>query len=122
MKQTLGQKRVKAEFNPTKNGTVDELKNYSAKMIDILEKQKVNKHKNINEFIDCEYKFQKELRNISKSDSSERSRAISIAATLVHESLVGYERLLELNLERLNKLQTKVETACMYAVKANFIN
>lgn len=34
-KATLGQQRVKAEFNPAKSDTVDEIKNASAKMIDI---------------------------------------------------------------------------------------
>jgi len=37
MGQTLGQKRVKAEFNPAKNSTVDEIKNKVAEVIDLLE-------------------------------------------------------------------------------------
>lgn len=37
MEQTLGQKRVKAEFNPAKNGTVDQIKNKAAELIDILD-------------------------------------------------------------------------------------
>lgn len=32
MSQTLGQKRVKAEFNPAKNDLVDQLKNKSAEL------------------------------------------------------------------------------------------
>lgn len=35
--QTLGQKRVKAEFNPAKNDAVDQIKNKSAELIDLLE-------------------------------------------------------------------------------------
>ncbi len=35
--QTLGQKRVKAEFNPDKNGRVDQIKNLSAQLIDLLD-------------------------------------------------------------------------------------
>ena len=35
--QTLGQKRVKAEFNPAKNDVVDQIKNKSAELIDLLE-------------------------------------------------------------------------------------
>lgn len=35
--QTLGQRRVKAEFNPAKNDLVDQLKNKSALLIDMLE-------------------------------------------------------------------------------------
>ena len=34
---TLGQERVKAEFNPAKNGTVDQIKNKSAELIDFIE-------------------------------------------------------------------------------------
>jgi hypothetical protein len=37
MSQTLGQKRVKAEFNPAKNDLVDQLKNKSAELIDLCE-------------------------------------------------------------------------------------
>ena len=40
LKQTIGQCRVKAEFNPTKNNTVDIIKNKSAELIDILESMK----------------------------------------------------------------------------------
>ena len=35
--QTLGQKRVKADFNPTKNDTVDQIKNKAAELIDLIE-------------------------------------------------------------------------------------
>ena len=35
--QTLGQRRVKAEFNPAKDGTVDQIKNKSAELIDLIE-------------------------------------------------------------------------------------
>ncbi len=37
MSQTLGQKRVKAEFNPSKDGLVDQIKNKSAELIDLIE-------------------------------------------------------------------------------------
>lgn len=37
MSQTLGQKRVKAEFNPAKNGAVDQIKNKAAELIDLIE-------------------------------------------------------------------------------------
>ena len=37
MSQTLGQKRVKADFNPAKNGLVDQIKNKSAELIDLYE-------------------------------------------------------------------------------------
>lgn len=37
MEQTLGQKRVKAEFNPAKNDLVDQIKNKSAELIDLIE-------------------------------------------------------------------------------------
>ena len=35
--QSLGQKRVKAEFNPAKNDVVDQIKNKSAELIDLIE-------------------------------------------------------------------------------------
>lgn len=34
MEKTLGQKRVKADFNPAKNDLVDQIKNKSAELID----------------------------------------------------------------------------------------
>jgi hypothetical protein len=37
MSQTLGQQRVKAEFNPAKNELVDQIKNKSAELIDLLD-------------------------------------------------------------------------------------
>ena len=37
MEQTLGQKRVKAEFNPAKNDVVDQIKNNAAELIDLIE-------------------------------------------------------------------------------------
>jgi hypothetical protein len=42
MSQTLGQKRVKAEFNPEKDGHVDIIKNKCAELIDILEEMREN--------------------------------------------------------------------------------
>lgn len=74
MSQTLGQKRVKAEFNPAKNDLVDQIKNKSAELIDLIET----------------------MRGDGKAMvSGEKHRLITIA-------------------------QTEIETACMYAVKANF--
>ena len=40
MGQTLGQKRVKAEFNPAKNDLVDQITNKSAELIDLIESMK----------------------------------------------------------------------------------
>lgn len=34
---TLGMNRVKAEFNPAKNDTVDQIKNKAAELIDLVE-------------------------------------------------------------------------------------
>jgi hypothetical protein len=42
MSQTLGQQRVKAEFNPAKNETVDQIKNKSAELIDLLQEMRTN--------------------------------------------------------------------------------
>lgn len=42
MSQTLGQKRVKAEFNPAKNDLVDQIKNKSAELIDLIEQMRLD--------------------------------------------------------------------------------
>lgn len=36
-KQTLGQKRVGVEFNPSKNEIVDQIRNKSAELIDLIQ-------------------------------------------------------------------------------------
>lgn len=41
MEQTLGQKRVKAEFNLSKNEIVDQIKNKAAELIDLTEQLRV---------------------------------------------------------------------------------
>ena len=56
MEQTLGQKRVKAEFNPAKNDIIDQIKNKAAELIDLYEK-------------------------LREGGSAERQRAISVAQT-----------------------------------------
>ena len=40
MSQTLGQKRVKADFNPSKQEVVDQIKNKSAELIDLLQEMR----------------------------------------------------------------------------------
>lgn len=75
MEQTLGQKRVKAEFNPSKTELVDLIKNKSAELIDLLESMRLG----------------------GSAGFNEKNRCISIA-------------------------QTEIETACMYGVKANFLD
>lgn len=50
MSQTLGQQRVKAEFNPAKNEVVDQIKNKSAELIDLLDSMReFDKEKNLGE-------------------------------------------------------------------------
>jgi hypothetical protein len=50
MSQTLGQQRVKAEFNPAKNELVDQIKNKSAELIDLLDSMReFDKEKNLGE-------------------------------------------------------------------------
>ena len=61
MSQTLGQKRVKADFNPSKTEKVDELKRGSAEMIDTLE-------------------------SMRGDGSGERQRLISLAQTACEEA------------------------------------
>jgi hypothetical protein len=67
---------VKADFNPAKNDTVDQIKNKSAELIDLLQSMRP-------------------VGTQAEKVSGEKQRLISIA-------------------------QTEIETACMYAVKANF--
>jgi hypothetical protein len=62
MSQTLGQKRVKAEFNPAKNELVDQIRNKSAELIDLIEQLRT---------LEC---------------SGERHRVISIAQTEIETS------------------------------------
>jgi hypothetical protein len=64
MEQTLGQKRVKAEFNPAKNAHVDIIKNKCAELIDILE----------------------EMRNLPLTGTGERQRLISLAQTDIEKA------------------------------------
>jgi hypothetical protein len=64
MGQTLGQKRVKAEFNPAKNAHVDIIKNKCAELIDILE----------------------EMRNLPLTGTGERQRLISLAQTDIEKA------------------------------------
>lgn len=65
MSQTLGQKRVKAEFNPAKNDLVDQIKNKSAELIDLVEKLRT----------------QDSSGNATDILSGEKARIISIAQT-----------------------------------------
>jgi hypothetical protein len=85
--KTLGQKRVMAEFNPAKNGVVDQIKNKTAELIDLLEALK-------NDEVSKTYE---ESPTQLQATSGEKLRVIALA-------------------------QTKYETACMYAVKSNFVN
>jgi hypothetical protein len=64
MEQTLGQKRVKAEFNPAKNAHVDIIKNKCAELIDILE----------------------EMRNLPLTGTGEKQRLISLAQTDIEKA------------------------------------
>lgn len=57
--KTLGQKRVKADFNPSKNDLVDQIKNKAAELIDLCE----------------------EMRNLPITGSNEKQRLISLAQT-----------------------------------------
>jgi hypothetical protein len=67
MSQTLGQKRVKAEFNPAKNDLVDQIKNKSAELIDLTESMRL-------------YGSQ------SEKVSGEKHRLISLAQTAFEEA------------------------------------
>lgn len=87
-KLTLGEKRVKVDFNVTGDSTVDKIKQKSAELINLLEDLRTEKVNNA---------VVKEASHQGKQDISEVHRAISLA-------------------------QTKIETGCMYGVKAVFID
>jgi hypothetical protein len=60
---TLGQRRVKADFNPEKNDLVDQIKNKSAELIDLLET----------------------MRNLPLTGTGEKQRLVSLAQTAFEE-------------------------------------
>jgi hypothetical protein len=60
---TLGQRRVKADFNPAKNDLVDQIKNKSAELIDLLET----------------------MRNLPLTGTGEKQRLVSLAQTAFEE-------------------------------------
>lgn len=64
MSQTLGQRRVKAEFNPAKNDVVDQIKNKSAELIDLIEG----------------------MRNVPLTGTGEKQRLISLAQTEIESA------------------------------------
>lgn len=64
MEQTLGQRRVKADFNPAKQDTVDQIKNKAAELIDLLEG----------------------LRNLPLTGTGEKQRLVSLAQTAAEEA------------------------------------
>jgi hypothetical protein len=61
---TLGEKRVKAEFNPAKNDLVDQIKNQTAVLINMLE----------------------DMRNLPLTGGKEKQRLISLAQTAYEEA------------------------------------
>ncbi|AKH87449.1 hypothetical protein [Flavobacterium phage FCOV-F18] len=61
---TIGEKRVKAEFNPSKNELVDQIKNKSAELINLLE----------------------QMRDLPYKSSQEKQRLISIAQTEIESA------------------------------------
>ncbi|ASD52769.1 hypothetical protein [Flavobacterium phage V157] len=61
---TIGEKRVKAELNPSKNELVDQIKNKSAELINLLE----------------------QMRGLPHESSQEKQRLISIAQTEIESA------------------------------------
>jgi hypothetical protein len=70
MSQTLGQQRVKAEFNPAKNELVDQIKNKSAELIDLLDSMR-----------EVNFVQEPHLGKVPVFCSGEKQRLISIAQT-----------------------------------------
>lgn len=122
---SLGQKRVKAEFNPSKTETVDLIKNEASNIIDCCEylKTDLNNEMYINE-IESSYKKLYELYDslVDENSTDEKLRIIDIAKTCdVDQYLELYKNTSEtIMLKIIDVLQTCTETSCMYGVKANF--
>ncbi len=76
MEQTLGQKRVKAEFNPSKDELVDQIKNKTAELIDLLQRMRADEASKT-------YEKSPEEKNIQ---SGEKFRLISLAQTSYEEA------------------------------------
>jgi hypothetical protein len=138
MEQTLGQKRVKAEFNPAKNGMVDQFKNSAARLIDLVEQKKgcYKEFEGYNELRDEAVKFLDLLNSI---DNLEVSRELERAKFISYRSIIEGINLFfgetkgfsqpavsgdgdHFAYPALEEAQTHIETACMYAVKACFTN
>ena len=75
MTQTLGQKRVKAEFNPTKDGLVDQIKNKSAELIDLIQVMRND---------EASKSYEKTPEQF-KELSGEKLRLIALAQTAIEE-------------------------------------
>jgi hypothetical protein len=75
MSQTLGQKRVKADFNPAKNDLVDQIKNKSAELIDLLQTMREN----------AELAAREKSDSTNSNVSGEKLRVISLAQTAFEE-------------------------------------
>lgn len=117
MSQTLGQKRVKAEFNPAKSGVVDELKNHSARMIDIALKGESKDSAMIDHFGSFSRLF---TISLSQDLNSEKNRLSRIAMKYITQAIERWDDSNFGNEDSIDLVTEWIETACMYAVKANF--
>lgn len=125
---SLGQKRVKAEFNPAKMETVDLIKNAASNIIDCCEylKTDLNNEMYINE-IESSYKELYELYDslVDENSTDEKLRIIDIAKTCDFDQyldLYKSNKTETIMLKIIDVLQICTETSCMYGVKANFTN
>ena len=112
--QTLGQLRVKAEFNPEKKETVDLIKNTCAQMIDIALKGR-------DKDIDMTH-LQTQFQNIiildsEQSENSEKNRLVKIAWYYMDQAMNNWRSVNYGNDDHIDLVSEKLETACMYAVK-----
>lgn len=112
--QTLGQRRVKAEFNPAKNGTVDQLKNVSAKMIDIA----LNGAEKDSAMVDHTEALTKLLTvNLEQDVRSEKNRLSRIAMKHFTNGINLWDSIEYGDQESIDAVTESFETGCMYAVK-----
>lgn len=122
---TLGQKRVKVEFNPSSNLIVDVIKNKSAEIIDLLEVLKngyivsvIDEIKTkYYELIDIIYSLKTETTSYEKLrliEHTQTSELLYILDTIKNENISNQKLIL------INDAQLNIEIICMLAVKANF--
>lgn len=113
METTLGQKRVKVDFNPAKDGKVHQLKNLAALMIDSAYQSTKANGETLNYM---SRDFEGLAKNFEDRTSPESVRLFEIVKEYQQKALW----LVNNDAAEVDKIVQHLETACMYAVKLCF--